>query len=73
MVKTTEDHGGSEEVSSHSSSYVVADIGGTNARFAVYSPCGSGKREYLNQVKFRCNEFSDLSDAFQAYLDQTGH
>lgn len=72
-VKTTEKAGESDNSSSNNASYVVADIGGTNARFAVYSPGGSGKREYLNQVKFRCKEFRDLSDAFQAYLDLTGH
>lgn len=53
--------------------YVVADIGGTNARFAMYSPDDSGKIKLFNHLRFRCSEFSDFAAAYRAYLDKTGH
>jgi len=53
-------------------SYVVADIGGTNARFAIYTPDGTGTVQHRDQMRFRCRSFDGLSDAIKAYLEQTG-
>ncbi len=54
-------------------SYVVADIGGTNARFAIYTPTEHGKIDHRDHARFRCAEFDGLSAALDAYLEQTGH
>ena len=53
-------------------SYVVADIGGTNARLAIYTPDGSGTIQHDDQLRFRCSEFKSLSEVLKAYLEQTG-
>ena len=45
-------------------SYIVADIGGTNARFGVANEQG------INDVQvFPCNEFESFESVFAAYLD----
>lgn len=66
--KTKED----QPQSATGGSYVVADIGGTNARFAIYTPDGSGTIKHHDQTRFRCSNFGGLSDALKAYLEQTG-
>jgi len=53
-------------------SYVIADIGGTNARFAIYTPDGSGTIQHHEQLRFHCSSFAALSDAIKTYLEQTG-
>lgn len=53
-------------------SYVVADIGGTNARFATYTPDGSGSIRLHDDLRFRCSQFDGLSDALSTYLEETG-
>ena len=58
--------------SSAGASWVVADIGGTNARFAIYSPDGSGAIRHHEQTRFRCSEFSEFSETISTYLEQTG-
>jgi glucokinase len=73
MTKATADTQGSSSRSKQNSTFVVADIGGTNARFAMYSPDDSGKFRLYDHLRFRCGEFSDLASALKAYLDQTGH
>lgn len=53
--------------------FVLADIGGTNARFALYSPQQGGEIQLYEQQQYRCAQFSDFSKALSTYLDQTGH
>ena len=53
-------------------SWVLADIGGTNARFALYSPDPSGAIELRELLQFRCRQFSSFNDALSTYLDQVG-
>jgi glucokinase len=52
------------------SSYVVADIGGTNARFAIYVPDESGSIKLENQQRLLCSKFSTLSEAMTTYLEE---
>jgi glucokinase len=53
-------------------SWVLADIGGTNARFALYSPDPAGGIELRELLQFRCRQFNNFSDALSTYLDQVG-
>lgn len=48
---------------------VVADIGGTNARFAYLA---SGESTLKSVVSLQCGEFSRLQDAVSAYLSLIG-
>lgn len=50
--------------------WVLADIGGTNARFALYSPDPSGQIELHRLLQFPCRQFSNFGDVLSAYLDQ---
>lgn len=52
--------------------FVLADIGGTNARFALYTPRSDGVIQLREPLQFRCRQFNDFSAALRAYLDQTG-
>lgn len=54
-------------------SYLVADIGGTNARFAIYSPTGSEGVKLVDHAQFSCSDFDSLSAVLKAYLEQNGH
>ena len=47
--------------------YIVADIGGTNARFAYVT---SQSRELQGILTFPCAEFPFLADAFRSYTEQ---
>ena len=53
-------------------SYIVADIGGTNARFATYTPDESGIIRHEDPLRFRSADFNELAGAIKAYLEQTG-
>lgn len=49
---------------------LVADIGGTNARFAIAAPSDGDKPYTLeHQRKLKASDFSLLDDAVRAYLD----
>ena len=48
---------------------LVADIGGTNARFALADPTGPG---FSEEVTLRCADFATADDAIQQYLSQVG-
>jgi len=48
---------------------LIADIGGTNARFA-YVEAGSHSLEGIR--KFLCDDFPRVDDAIRAYMDQVG-
>lgn len=52
--------------------YVLADIGGTNARFALYTPNSDGGIQLREQLQFRCRQFNDFSEALGTYLEQIG-
>lgn len=52
--------------------WVLADIGGTNARFALYTPDPSGAIELRELLQFRCRQFKSFNDALSTYLDQVG-
>ncbi len=52
--------------------HVVADIGGTNARFATHSVDESGVIHHRDLAQFRCREFGSLSEVLDTYLQQTG-
>ena len=54
-------------------SFVIADIGGTNARFAIYTTDGSGTNGQSEQARFSCSEFGNLAEVFKTYIDQTGY
>jgi len=45
---------------------LIADIGGTNARFALLSPEG----DVHQQIVLPCADYSDIVSAIKAYLDQ---
>ena len=60
------------QVLSVGASYVVADIGGTNARFALYKPDDPGITRHHDHVRFRCSEFCSFAGVFMAYLEQAG-
>lgn len=47
---------------------LIADIGGTNARFAI----ASGRRRIRRVTKMECADFASLADAAKAYLLQSG-
>jgi len=47
---------------------LVADIGGTHARFALIAP---GGRDVISPVIMTCAEFPGLAEAAQAYLKKT--
>jgi glucokinase len=57
---------------SDDSSFVVADIGGTNARFAIFTPDESGTIHHHDRRRFRCKDFNDLSEAITTYLEEIG-
>ena len=44
--------------------YIVADIGGTNARFGIADEQG-----ITNTHTFSCNAFDSFEDVFTAYLE----
>lgn len=46
---------------------LIADIGGTNARFAVADP---GKPAFSNEMIFDCSEYESAEVAIDAYLEQ---
>src|SRR5437870_2320219 len=48
--------------------WLVADVGGTNARFGLVSPDGA----ILHTATFECGEFADIALAIEAYLAQRG-
>ncbi len=68
-VDTIYDH---QMNSSMGDSYLVADIGGTNARFAIYSPSGSEGGKLVDHARFSCSDFDSLSAVLKAYLEQNG-
>ena len=47
---------------------LVADIGGTNARFAMIAPGGS---DIVSPIILRCADYPGVADAARAYLAQT--
>ena len=55
---------------------IVADIGGTNARFAISEQCDSSLRHI---TYLRCSDFEGFEDAFETFLaglppdEQSGH
>jgi len=51
-------------------SAVVADVGGTNARFAWCDDSASPQLHDI--VRLKCTDYDDLADAFQAYCGQFG-
>lgn len=57
---------------SDGSGYLVADIGGTNARFAVARSTGAGAFTLERQQRMRGADFARLEDAVRAYLDGCG-
>ena len=57
----------------HDTRFAVADFGGTNARFAMYSPDGQGTIQHHDPARFQCRDFDRFEDALQAYLDQLGY
>ncbi|MGC3980413.1 MAG: glucokinase [Steroidobacteraceae bacterium] len=48
---------------------IVADIGGTNARFAI---CESGTYEIHDEQQLRCGDFSNIDSAIRIYLELVG-
>jgi len=49
--------------------FLIGDIGGTNARFALVDPTGSG----FGQLReYKCRDFLSSSDAIRFYLDEVG-
>ncbi|MEM9704699.1 MAG: glucokinase [Pseudomonadota bacterium] len=50
---------------------LVADIGGTNARFAIAERTGGGPPMLRDFAQFSTGDFSRFEDALGAYLDQT--
>ncbi len=50
---------------------LIADIGGTNARFALSNP-NSAHPELLEQQSLRCAEFASLHHAAEHYLQRVG-
>jgi glucokinase len=48
---------------------LVGDIGGTNARFALALPDGSG---FGHEKAYKCRDFAQAELAIHAYLDQLG-
>jgi len=55
--------------SSHLKERLLADIGGTNARFALLSPEG----EVHNQLVLPCAEHADIVSAIKMYLSEIGN
>lgn len=59
--------------------YIVADIGGTNARFALVTGLenhtnhtdGTIRKTFIIEqtATFKCSEFSEFEDVYQSYLD----
>ncbi|MFN3237780.1 MAG: glucokinase [Pseudomonadales bacterium] len=48
--------------------YLVADIGGTNARFAI---AGTDEPGYLHELTLQCKDYVSIQLAISAYLEQT--
>src|SRR5829696_8505140 len=48
--------------------WLVCDVGATNARFGLVRPDGS----LLHSNTFACAEFAEIGDAIGAYLETTG-
>ena len=48
---------------------LIADIGGTNARFALFSPSG----EVQDQIVLPCKEYPDIVSAIREYLSRIGN
>src|SRR5437016_2263842 len=49
--------------------WLVADVGGTNARFGLVSPDGA----ILHSATFACADFAQIGEAIRAYLTQRGN
>ena len=62
----------SQRPSSTGAACLVADIGGTNARFAIYTPGDPGTTRLNDQHRYRCSDFANLAEVIRTYLDQTG-
>ena len=54
---------------SHNKERLLADIGGTNARFALLSPQG----EVHQQLVLPCADYADIVSAITTYLNQIGN
>jgi glucokinase len=50
-------------------SFLLADVGGTNVRFALAQPAGASPLRIDTLRAFRVADFASLSDAARAYLD----
>ncbi|HZP88125.1 MAG TPA: glucokinase [Burkholderiales bacterium] len=50
--------------------HLLADIGGTNVRFALLAP---GTLQPLHEQSYRCADFNGLEHAVRTYLAQTGN
>ena len=48
---------------------LVADIGGTNARFAMVARDGAGAQALAHRQTLRVEDFEDITDAARAYLE----
>ncbi len=53
--------------------YVVADIGGTNARYALVTGEQNNLYDISAQVTFNCSDFESFTDSLQAYFDHLDH
>ncbi len=51
---------------------LVADIGGTNARFCLVTGCEAGRYQMLHQKDLRSGDYSSFEACLQAYLDSVG-
>jgi glucokinase len=49
--------------------WLVGDVGATNARFGLVSPDGA----VLHSVTFACADFAEIGDALDAYLAMRGN
>jgi glucokinase len=49
--------------------WLLADVGGTNIRFALAGRCDAGR--LIMPVRFACADYADLAEAIIAYLRQT--
>ncbi len=53
--------------------YVVADIGGTNARYGLVTGEQNNIYDISAQVTFNCSDFENFGDSLQAYFDHLDH
>src|SRR5260370_40861549 len=49
--------------------WLVGDVGATNARFGLVAPEGAG----LHSATFACADFAEIGDALDAYLAMRGN